>query len=138
MIQKILFFFYVTKIKIDIKINAKISVLAHVRTFGVLLGVAALVGAGKAFRTIFIALVIPGYVPLDRLPAALGLQLVTSGIIFFVVGPLIGWIQDTSKNYAVTLHCLNILTYLVAISWVTEFMYFKCRKVKSNDETIKA
>lgn len=36
------------------------------------------------------ALVIPSYVPLNRLPAALGLQLSFAGVFFFIAGPVVG------------------------------------------------
>lgn len=36
------------------------------------------------------ALVIPSYVPLQRLPAASGLQLATSGLLFIILGPIVG------------------------------------------------
>lgn len=52
--------------------------------------VAVVIGAGKALRTIFMALVIPSHVPLERLPAASGLQLAFSGITFVVLGPVVG------------------------------------------------
>ncbi|KAK2585103.1 hypothetical protein KPH14_008615 [Odynerus spinipes] len=94
-------------------------VLAHVQDFGISMAVAILIGAGKALRTIFMALVIPSHVPLSRLPAATGLQLLVSGIVFLTLGPVVGWIRD-STNYTIMLHFLNIFTYLTAISWITE------------------
>lgn len=36
------------------------------------------------------ALVIPSYVPLHRLPAASGLQLISAGIFYFFMGPVVG------------------------------------------------
>lgn len=62
----------------------------HTQTYIWGLVVAVIIGAGKGLRTIFIALVIPSYVPLERLPAASGLQLATSGILFIVLGPVVG------------------------------------------------
>lgn len=49
-----------------------------------------LIGFGKALRTIFMALVIPSYVPLTRLPAATGLQLLTTGMFCLGFGPAFG------------------------------------------------
>lgn len=48
------------------------------------------IGLGKGLRTVFMALVIPSYVPLHRLPAASGLQLIFAGIFYFFAGPLVG------------------------------------------------
>jgi len=48
------------------------------------------IGLNKGLRTVFMALVIPSYIPLDRLPAATGLQLMFSGIFYLVMGPVVG------------------------------------------------
>lgn len=44
----------------------------------------------KGLRTIFSVLIIPGYVPLDKLPGATGIQLLFSGMFYIFIGPLIG------------------------------------------------
>ncbi|GJQ75164.1 hypothetical protein Trydic_g9768 [Trypoxylus dichotomus] len=95
-------------------------ILIHTQTYEWSILVALIIGFGKGLRTVFIALVIPSHVSLDKLPAASGLQLVTSGILFFLMGPVVGWIRDTVKDYVITLHILNILTYATAIAWLTE------------------
>ncbi|KOC62834.1 Monocarboxylate transporter 14 [Habropoda laboriosa] len=109
-------------------------VLAHVQDFGVILAVAVLIGAGKALRTIFMALVIPTHVPLSRLPGATGIQLLTSGIISLTLGPVVGWIRDITANYAIMLHCLNIFTYLTVISWSLEICFTKREAKKIAEE----
>lgn len=65
-------------------------VLVHTQTYVAGLIVAMIIGFGKGLRTIFIALVIPTYVPLERLPAASGLQLASSGLCFLLLAPVIG------------------------------------------------
>lgn len=59
-------------------------------SYYVILAVFALIGFGKGFRTIFSSLIIPSYVPLNRLPAASGLQLVFNSIFSFAFGPILG------------------------------------------------
>ncbi|CAK9826588.1 Monocarboxylate transporter 13 [Anthophora retusa] len=113
-------------------------VLAHIQNFGVVLAVAVLIGAGKALRTIFMALVIPTHVPLSRLPGATGIQLLTSGIISLTLGPVVGWIRDITTNYGIMLHCLNILTYLTAISWSLEICITKRRAKKMAQKLYQA
>nr|CAI5850508.1 unnamed protein product [Callosobruchus analis] len=65
-------------------------ILVHTQTYSCALAVAVIIGAGKALRTIFLALCIPSHVPLERLPAASGLQLAISGIVYVTFGPLLG------------------------------------------------
>ncbi|XP_059616358.1 uncharacterized protein LOC132261528 [Phlebotomus argentipes] len=91
-------------------------VLAHFQSFWIVVAVFCCIGLGKGLRTVFMALVLPSYVPLDRLPAATGLQLLFAGIFYFAVGPLVGLIRDAT-DFPTTLHCLNVATYLTALSW---------------------
>ncbi|XP_045487946.1 uncharacterized protein LOC110995080 [Pieris rapae] len=94
-------------------------VLAYCQEYKVVLLVAVIIGFGKGLRTVFMALVIPTHVPLHKLPGATGIQLLTAGIVYLTLGPVVGWIKDNTTT-AVTLHCLNIFTWLTAISWGLE------------------
>ncbi|XP_012268259.2 uncharacterized protein LOC105693129 [Athalia rosae] len=104
-------------------------VLAHYHTYEMTLALSVWIGIGKAFKTVFMALVIPTHVPLSRLPAASGLQLLCSGIIYSTLGPMIGMVRDITKDYAIMLHFLNIFTFGTAIAWFTE-EYFTSRRKK--------
>jgi hypothetical protein len=52
--------------------------------------VAVALGVSKGVRTVYMTLVIPSYVPIERLPAAAGIQMVINGILLMAFGPLIG------------------------------------------------
>nr|XP_033330743.1 monocarboxylate transporter 13-like [Megalopta genalis]XP_033330744.1 monocarboxylate transporter 13-like [Megalopta genalis]XP_033330745.1 monocarboxylate transporter 13-like [Megalopta genalis]XP_033330746.1 monocarboxylate transporter 13-like [Megalopta genalis]XP_033330747.1 monocarboxylate transporter 13-like [Megalopta genalis] len=109
-------------------------VLAHVQDFQVSLAIAVLLGIGKGLRTIFMALVIPSHVPLSRLPGATGIQLVTSGIVALILGPITGYIRDITSDYTITLHCLNIPTFYTTISWCVEMCFVKQKSKKAAQE----
>lgn len=64
--------------------------MVHFQNYPVALVVAVIIGAGKALRTIFMALVIPSHVPIEKLPAASGLQLAFCGISYVILGPIVG------------------------------------------------
>lgn len=102
----------------------------------------------------FMALCVPSHVPLDRLPSATGIHLLFSGLFYIVMGPIVGkilliwnflmndlefsimipgFVRDQS-DYAITLHFLNIPTFLVAISWGLEKLV-RCHKSKINQES---
>ncbi|CAG9563252.1 unnamed protein product [Danaus chrysippus] len=110
-------------------------VLAYWQDYRVIILVAFIIGFGKGLRTVFMALVIPTHVPLHKLPGASGLQLMTAGIVYLSLGPVVGWIKDNAST-AVTLHCLNIFTYLTAISWGLE-KYFISKRLKNEAELTK-
>ncbi|XP_026464458.1 uncharacterized protein LOC113367043 [Ctenocephalides felis] len=99
-------------------------VLIYFHSYPVILCACAWIGLNKALRTVFTYLVIASHVPLQRLPAATGIQLLFAGLMYTIAGPVVGWIRDTT-DYPTTLHCLNILTYATAISWIGESWYRK-------------
>ncbi|XP_037812442.1 uncharacterized protein LOC119604081 [Lucilia sericata] len=95
------------------------TVVACTRSFPVIISTFAVIGVFKGVRTIFWPLVIPSCVPLKRLPAASGLQLLISGIFTLAGGPFVGLVRDR-YNYAIALHCLNMMTFLAAACWILE------------------
>ncbi|KAL5278639.1 hypothetical protein ACFFRR_003334 [Megaselia abdita] len=101
--------------------------VGHSKSFELTVAAMAWIGMNKAFRIIFTQLIIPGYVPLKRLPAAAGLQLLITGLFTLAVGPIVGLIRDAT-NYTVTLHFLNGMCYLAAAAWVIEDLCFKPKK----------
>jgi len=60
--------------------NSFISVLA----------VAVSLGIAKGIRSVYMALVVPDYVPIQKLPNASGIQMLTNGIILMCAGPIFG------------------------------------------------
>ncbi|KAJ2950636.1 hypothetical protein O0L34_g8891 [Tuta absoluta] len=112
-------------------------VLAYCQNYTVVLLVAVIIGFGKGLRTVFMALVIPTHVPLHKLPGASGIQLVTAGIVYVSLGPVVGYIKDNAPT-AVTLHCLNIFTWLTALSWGLEKYIRRKQQGDSTEEIVKA
>ncbi|XP_055913187.1 uncharacterized protein LOC129946851 [Eupeodes corollae] len=99
--------------------------ITMVKTPQSLMVVAALVGIGKGFRTIFAPLILSSYVPLNRLPAASGLQLIVNGIFTFAIGPIVGIITDAT-SYRGSIHFINSMTAIALLSWASEAL---CRKI---------
>ncbi|XP_053682173.1 uncharacterized protein LOC128732803 [Sabethes cyaneus] len=104
-------------------------VIAHFHSYPVVLTAAGWIGFNKGLRTVFMALAIPSHVPLDRLPGATGIQLLFSGLFSLIVGPVVGFIRDQT-NYTVTLHCLNITTFVTALSWGLEMFILTPRRFR--------
>lgn len=71
-------------------IKSIFTVLAHCQSYYAMLSVAVIIGFGKGLRTVFVALVLPTYVPLHKLPGATGIQLLSAGIAFLALGPVVG------------------------------------------------
>lgn len=91
--------FALEKVKLDNRVLFAFGIIAisigrfvvtMTDSYNVVLAVFIMIGFGKGFRTIFSPLIIPSYVPLKRLPAASGLQLIFNSIFSFAFGPILG------------------------------------------------
>lgn len=100
-------------------ISAGRFVVALSSEYVVIVFALALVGFGKALRTIFNPLIIAGYVPLKRLPAAYGLQFVFTAVFAFSAGPVLGLIKEY-WGYSFAIHVINALSVSCLASWAME------------------
>ncbi|KAL5278644.1 hypothetical protein ACFFRR_003339 [Megaselia abdita] len=112
-------------------ITAGRMMVAFSSSYTVILCSFALVGFGKAFRTIYNPLIIAGYVPLKRYAAASGLQLVCTALFAFSFGPIIGGIK-AKWGYSVTIHVINGLSIIGLTSWGLEAVYWKYGDFRQN------
>nr|CAD7602197.1 unnamed protein product [Timema genevievae] len=97
-------------------------------TFQSLLVVAVAIGIAKGVRTVYMSLVIPSYVPIERLASASGLQMVGNGIILMVFGPLIGLLRDVTGSYNWCIVVINVMTALTATMWLLETAFTSWRR----------
>lgn len=105
-------------------ITAGRTMVAFSTSYGVMLSSLALVGFGKAFRTIYNPLIIAGYVPLKRYAAASGLQLVCTALFAFSFGPVIGVVKE-KWGYDGAIHVINGLSVIGLTSWALEAVYLR-------------
>lgn len=61
----------------------------------------------------------------EKLPGALGLNMIIKGISVITIGELLGWIRDLSGSYTISLHSQNILLSIVMIVWIVEITWYK-------------
>ncbi|XP_005186885.2 uncharacterized protein LOC101893034 [Musca domestica] len=99
-------------------------------SYNVVLALFMLIGFGKGLRTIFSPLIIPSYVPLKRLPAATGLQLIFNSIVSFSLGPVLGTVTD-KFGYKTTIHFINVLTGVTLLFWLIESLVRQMLKKKA-------
>lgn len=70
--------------------------------FTKLLIVGACLGAAKGIRTVYMILVIPNHVPINKLASASGIRMVANGLVLLCLGPVVG-------------KCINILSTMFSI-----------------------
>ncbi|KAJ8940399.1 hypothetical protein NQ318_009328 [Aromia moschata] len=78
------------------------------------------------------SLVIPTYVPLDRLAAASGIQMMVNGICIIIGGPLLGVVRDITGSYSLCIILMNCVTFTTVIMWTTEYVLRRYRNKEEN------
>lgn len=66
------------------------SSLLFASSYHQILIVAMGLGLAKGVRSVYMSLVVPSYIPLDRLAAASGIQMVANGVIILSMGSFVG------------------------------------------------
>uniref|UniRef100_A0A146L297 Monocarboxylate transporter 1 n=2 Tax=Lygus hesperus TaxID=30085 RepID=A0A146L297_LYGHE len=84
--------------------------------------VAVGLGVAKGFRTVYMSLVIPNHVPLEKLASASGLQTVLNGLFLFTFGPVVGVLRDVFGTYDVIIHLTNIMSLVTVTMWSIEML----------------
>ncbi|XP_055910495.1 uncharacterized protein LOC129944858 [Eupeodes corollae] len=140
---KILLVLIVGKVKCDSKIwliggclalNLGKMILAMNRNYIVVLVCFGWIGFSYSVFLIFWILIMPSYVPLKRLPAAIGLQRLIMGISNFVIGPFIGLVRD-AIGYSGVIHIMNAIIVFVVIAWLSEDVIKRRRHLKKQNQT---
>lgn len=108
------------------------SFVYMVGTYTGMLIVGILLGIAKGIRTVYMSLVIPDYIPIERLASASGIQMVTNGVILMGAGPLLGWIRDVTGSYLKCIIIINLVTLCAVLMWTAEIVY---RKHRTNKKT---
>lgn len=98
------------------------SLLIFAYNFTTMLAVAIGLGASKGIRSVYMALVVPSYVPIQKLPNASGIQMLTNGMILLCAGPMLGVIRDNTGNYTICIILLNCVTAITLFIWTTEML----------------
>ena len=104
------------------------SVLAELTNYTALLITCAVFGYVRAVvvvnQMLSIAEFCTKFYP-EKLPGALGLNMIIKGIAVVSIGPIFGLIRDLSNSYTLSFHSQNMVLSIVMIIWITELMWFK-------------
>lgn len=114
-------------------ISSRFTLLAF-SEYSHLLGVGVALGIAKGIRTVYWTLVIPAYVPIEKLAAASGIQMVVNGIFIILGGPVLGVIRDITGSYKNCIIVINCVTFITLIMWTTELSLKKYRRSKKEKE----
>lgn len=104
------------------------SVLAELTNYTALMITCAVFGYVRALvvvnQMLSIAEFCTKFCP-EKLPGALGLNMIIKGITVVSIGPIFGMIRDLSNSYTLSFHSQNMLLSIAMIIWIAELMWFK-------------
>ncbi|XP_034825437.1 monocarboxylate transporter 14 isoform X2 [Maniola hyperantus] len=75
-------------------------------------------------------LTISEYCPLEKLPAAFGLHMVSKGVLVVLIGPLIGYVRDYTGSFATCIHVQNGMIMSCVLVWGIEYVLAFTRRRK--------
>lgn len=75
-------------------------------------------------------LTISEYCPLEKLPAAFGLHMVSKGVFVVIIGPIIGYVRDYTDSFAICIHVQNALIMSCVVVWGIEYALALTRRRK--------
>ncbi|XP_050096631.1 uncharacterized protein LOC126578276 [Anopheles aquasalis] len=106
------------------------------RDYREMMYVAVGLGIAKGVRSVYMSLVIPSYIPLERLPSASSIQMTTNGIILMTIGPCVGALRDWTGSYAKSIILINAFTIVTLLMWTAELVYVRrCNRKRSPPAT---
>ncbi|XP_076675733.1 uncharacterized protein LOC143372940 isoform X2 [Andrena cerasifolii] len=110
------------------------STLLFANGFTSVLIVAVGLGAAKGIRSVYMSLVIPHYVPIEKLPNASGIQMIVNGVMLLTAGPMLGVMRDSIGNYTPAIIMINCVTALTVIMWLVELVIVRRRKAQMENQ----
>lgn len=61
----------------------------------------------------------------EKLPGALGLNMLIKGFSVITLGQLLGYVRDITQSYNMSLHSQNILLSIAMIVWTIELAWYR-------------
>ncbi|KAJ6640366.1 hypothetical protein Bhyg_13116 [Pseudolycoriella hygida] len=108
-----------------------------VSSYSGMLLVMILLGVARGIRTVYMNVIIPDHVPIERLASASGLQMVANGIFLLLFGSIIGVMRDMSGTYTSCIIFINVVTLLTLLMWTVEMIHYhiKLTNLETLDST---
>lgn len=112
------------------------AVFLSVTDFSGMVGVLIILGFFRPFLLVTMTLSFAEYLPQERFPTGLGLFLFCKGNFYFLISPIIGWIQDSTQSYVICFNSLTFILALCAVPWIFEIIWFRLKSRKNNKSNV--
>lgn len=107
------------------------SCMAQLDQYVHLLIVSGITGYIRAVTIVNLQLTVAEHVTQLRLPCALGLNMITNGLMLITAGQLLGWVQAYTHNFVIGIHASSCILMLVVVMWLPEMIWKVCFKPAS-------
>lgn len=137
LLSRLTFHFFTDKLELTSRVTFMVgvmilgvvrSILAELTTYTSVLIACAFFGYFRALTVVNQVLSVSEYCAKwcpEKLPGALGLNMIIKGISVLSMGEMLGIIRDITQSYAVSLHAQNILLTVVMVVWLVELAWYK-------------
>lgn len=98
-----------------------------------LLLIALGLGIAKGIRKVYMGLVIPAHVPIEKLASASGMEMMMNGFCIIIGGPILGAVRDATGSYTPCVIIMNCITLTTLTMWAIEAIIVKLKKKKEKD-----
>ncbi|XP_041975560.1 monocarboxylate transporter 9-like [Aricia agestis] len=111
------------------------QVMASQTDLYVLLVLSGLYGFGRSMIIVARNIAISEQCRLDQVPSAVGLGMLSMGIIVPPAGWFLGWIRDYTGSYVVCITAQNLLLVLFLVMWIPDMLYLhlQSKKIKPKE-----
>ncbi|XP_075971476.1 monocarboxylate transporter 12-like [Anticarsia gemmatalis] len=106
------------------------QILAYQTNLEVLLAMSALYGFGRSMIIVARNIAISENCKLEQVPAAVGLGMLTMGIIVPPAGYFLGWIRDFTGSYIACITAQNALLVVLLVTWIPDMLYLYMKDKK--------
>ncbi|KPI94791.1 Monocarboxylate transporter 12-B [Papilio xuthus] len=116
------------------------QVLAYQTDLGVLLLLSCLYGFGRSMVIVARNIAISENCRMDQVPAAVGLGMLSMGMIVPPAGYFLGWIRDYTGSFIVCISAQNALLVMFLIMWVPDMIliwFEERRRKKKNGDVLE-
>lgn len=96
----------------------------------------ALYGFGRSMIIVARNIAISENCSLDQVPAAVGLGMLTMGIIVPPAGYFLGWIRDYTDSYIACITAQNALLVVLLVTWIPDMLYLQMKAKRQRKENL--
>ncbi|XP_053616006.1 monocarboxylate transporter 12-B-like [Plodia interpunctella] len=115
------------------------QILAYQSELTILILMSCIYGFGRSMIVVARNIAISENCRMDQVPAAVGLGMLTMGIIVPPAGYFLGWIRDFTESYVICITAQNMLLVVLLVMWIPDMLilYMQDKRKKKALEEIQ-